>query len=66
MRDVLPKLDQITFEVGQEPTVALLRLERGEVDVVGDGLPPLSQNPAVDNASIVTSPRPFGSAQGNA
>jgi ABC-type transport system substrate-binding protein len=35
-----PKLDQITFEVGQEPTVALLRLERGEVDAVGDGLPP--------------------------
>ena len=37
-----PKLDQITFEVGQEPLVALLRLERGEVDILGDGVPPAS------------------------
>jgi oligopeptide transport system substrate-binding protein len=36
----LPHLDQITFEIGQEPTVALLRLERGEVDVLGDPIPP--------------------------
>jgi peptide/nickel transport system substrate-binding protein len=36
----VPKLDRITFEVGQEPTVALLRLQRGEVDVLGDGIPP--------------------------
>jgi ABC-type transport system substrate-binding protein len=36
----VPKLDQITFEIGQEPTVALLRLQRGEVDVLGDGIPP--------------------------
>ena len=36
----LPYLDRITFEVGQEPTVALLRLQRGEVDVLGDGIPP--------------------------
>jgi peptide/nickel transport system substrate-binding protein len=36
----LPRLDQIVFEVGQEPIVALLRLERGEVDIAGDGIPP--------------------------
>ncbi|HYE00247.1 MAG TPA: ABC transporter substrate-binding protein [Alphaproteobacteria bacterium] len=36
----LPKLDRITFEIGQDPTVALLRLERGEVDILGDGIPP--------------------------
>ncbi|MBL4786471.1 MAG: ABC transporter substrate-binding protein [Cohaesibacteraceae bacterium] len=36
----LPKLDQIIFEVGQEPIVALLRLERGEIDIAGDGIPP--------------------------
>ena len=36
----VPYLDQITFEVGQEPIVALLRLERGEIDVAGDGIPP--------------------------
>ena len=36
----LPYLDQITFEVGQEPIVALLRLQSGEVDLPGDGIPP--------------------------
>lgn len=36
----LPHLDQINFEVGQEPVVALLRLQKGEVDVPGDGIPP--------------------------
>ena len=36
----LPRLDRIVFEVGQEPLVALLRLQRGEVDILGDGIPP--------------------------
>ena len=36
----VPYLDQIVFEVGQEPVVALLRLQNGEVDVPGDGIPP--------------------------
>ena len=36
----VPKLDKITFEVGQEPVVALLRLQRGEIDIPGDGIPP--------------------------
>jgi len=35
-----PYLDKIVFEVGQEPTVAMLRLQRGEVDVLGDPIPP--------------------------
>ncbi len=35
-----PYLDQVVFEVGQEPVVALLRLQNGEVDVPGDGIPP--------------------------
>ncbi|MGH8916018.1 MAG: ABC transporter substrate-binding protein, partial [Acidimicrobiia bacterium] len=39
-RDGLPRLDKITFEVGQEPLVALLRLQRGEVDLLGDPIPP--------------------------
>jgi ABC-type transport system substrate-binding protein len=38
-RDGVPYLDKITFEVGQEPQVALLRLKRGEVDVLGDPIP---------------------------
>lgn len=36
----VPYLDKITFEVGQEPVVALLRLQKGEVDIPGDGIPP--------------------------
>ncbi len=39
-RDGVPYLDEIVFEVGQEPIVALLRLQNGEVDVPGDGIPP--------------------------
>ncbi|WP_162653389.1 ABC transporter substrate-binding protein [Lentilitoribacter sp. Alg239-R112] len=39
-RDGIPYLDTVTFEVGQEPVVALLRLQNGEVDVPGDGIPP--------------------------
>lgn len=36
----VPYLDSVTFEVGQEPIVALLRLQKGEIDVPGDGIPP--------------------------
>jgi peptide/nickel transport system substrate-binding protein len=36
----VPYLDRITFEIGQEPTVNLLRLQKGEVDILGDGIPP--------------------------
>lgn len=39
-RDDQPHLDRIVVEVGQDPTVALLRLKRGEVDMLGDGIPP--------------------------
>jgi peptide/nickel transport system substrate-binding protein/oligopeptide transport system substrate-binding protein len=36
----VPYLDKITFEFGQDPTVAVLRLKKGEIDIVGDGVPP--------------------------
>jgi len=39
VKDV-PHVDKITIEVGQEPLVALLRLQKGEVDIAGDGIPP--------------------------
>ncbi len=38
----LPRLDKITFEIGQEPVVNLLRLQKGEIDIPGDGIPPAS------------------------
>ncbi len=39
-REGVPKLDRITFQIGLEPTVALLRLQQGQADVPGDGIPP--------------------------
>ena len=36
----VPYVDKINFEFGQDPTVAVLRLKKGEVDIVGDGIPP--------------------------
>ena len=39
-RDGIPNLDKITFSIGQEPVSAMLRLQRGEVDILGDGIPP--------------------------
>jgi ABC-type transport system substrate-binding protein len=35
-----PKIDGFTVEIGQEPLVAVLRLQKGEVDIAGDGIPP--------------------------
>ncbi|TGN50195.1 ABC transporter substrate-binding protein [Paracoccus liaowanqingii] len=48
-RDGVPYLDGITFEVGQEPIVALLRLQQGEVDVPGDGIPPAKFQEVMDD-----------------
>jgi len=39
-RQGVPYLDKLTFEFGQDPTVAILRLKNGEVDIMGDGIPP--------------------------
>jgi ABC-type transport system substrate-binding protein len=36
----VPHIDSFTIEIGQEPLVALLRLQKGEVDIAGDGIPP--------------------------
>jgi ABC-type transport system substrate-binding protein len=35
-----PHIDKFTVEIGQDPLVALLRLQKGEVDIAGDGIPP--------------------------
>ena len=35
-----PNLDGFKVEIGQEPLVAILRLQKGEVDIAGDGMPP--------------------------
>ncbi len=45
----VPYLDKITWEVGQDPSVALLRLKNGEVDILGDGIPPAQFMEATGN-----------------
>lgn len=50
-REGLPYLDKITFEVGQAPTVALLRLQNGEVDLLGDGIPPANFTEVMGDAA---------------
>jgi len=47
----LPRLDKVIIQVGVTPDVALLRLEKGEIDLMGDPIPPadyvrISQDPA--------------------
>jgi ABC-type transport system substrate-binding protein len=47
----LPYLDGVEVQIGVTPDVALLRLEKGEVDYLGDGIPPgefvrLTEDPA--------------------
>jgi peptide/nickel transport system substrate-binding protein len=54
----VPYIDSITFEVGQEPMVALQRLERGDVDIAGDGIPPakflqFKNEPQFDSLMVV-------------
>ncbi|PXX89119.1 peptide ABC transporter substrate-binding protein [Marinobacter vulgaris] len=57
-KEGVPYIDTITFEVGQEPMVALQRLERGDVDIAGDGIPPakflqFKNNPAYEGLMVV-------------
>ncbi|EEW23769.1 ABC transporter substrate-binding protein [Rhodobacter ferrooxidans] len=44
-----PYLDGVTFEFGQEPVVSLLRLQNGEIDIPGDGIPPAKFTEVMDD-----------------
>src|SRR5262249_52792665 len=46
-----PYIERIEYQLGVEPQLALLRLERGDSDVLHDGIP------AADYASITHDPR---------
>ncbi|MBI1416024.1 MAG: ABC transporter substrate-binding protein [Limimaricola sp.] len=48
-RPGVPYIDKITFQVGQEPIVALLRLQKGEIDIPGDGIPPAKFTEVMSN-----------------
>ena len=54
----IPHLDQLVVEVGQEPLTALLRLQHGDLDALGDGIPPakfveVMKDPQAKDAVIV-------------
>jgi ABC-type transport system substrate-binding protein len=54
-----PYLDKITFEIGQDPTVALTRMQKGEIDIPGDGIPPakfveVTQDPSLKDQIAIT------------
>jgi ABC-type transport system substrate-binding protein len=48
-RQGVPYLDKLTFEFGQDPTVNVLRLRKGEIDIAGDGIPPAQFNEAMND-----------------
>ncbi len=57
----LPHLDKVQINVGIEPITAFLQFQRGEVDVLGDGIPTakfteVMQDPAYKD-QIITGPR---------
>ena len=35
-----PYIDELDFKIGAEPLTALLQLQKGQIDIVGDGIPP--------------------------
>ncbi len=39
-RPGVPYLDKLVFSFGLDPTVATLKLKAGEIDILGDGIPP--------------------------
>jgi peptide/nickel transport system substrate-binding protein len=47
----VPKLDRVLFNIGLDPTVALLRLQNGDADVPGDGIPPAQFLQVVNDAA---------------
>lgn len=57
----LPRLDKVTIEVGVAPEVAILRLEKGEIDLMGDPIPSAEYARIKDDPAwqkrLVTSPQ---------
>ncbi|MBI2202142.1 MAG: ABC transporter substrate-binding protein, partial [Armatimonadetes bacterium] len=47
-----PFVNEIVFQVGVEPNVAFLRFQRGEVDVLGDGIPPAEFTKVMNDATL--------------
>jgi len=48
----LPHLDEVIIQVGQDPSVSLLRVKKGEADLTGDGIPPAQFQSVMADASL--------------
>jgi ABC-type transport system substrate-binding protein len=51
-RPELPRLDEVIILVGQDPSVSLLRVKRGEVDLTGDGIPPAQFQSVMEDSAL--------------
>ncbi len=49
-----PLAREIVIQVGVDPSVALLRFQRGEVDILGDGIPPARFVQVMNDAKLKT------------
>ncbi|WP_253704750.1 ABC transporter substrate-binding protein [Thermus scotoductus] len=47
-----PRVKQIVFVIGLDPNVAYLRFQRGEIDLLGDGIPPARFNEVMSNPKL--------------
>jgi peptide/nickel transport system substrate-binding protein/oligopeptide transport system substrate-binding protein len=48
----VPHLDKLVVDVAQEPLTALLRLQSGEIDALGDGIPPARFNEVMHDPKL--------------
>lgn len=47
-----PRVQEIVFLIGLDPNVAFLKFQRGEVDLLGDGIPPARFNEVMSNPKL--------------
>jgi peptide/nickel transport system substrate-binding protein/oligopeptide transport system substrate-binding protein len=51
-REGLPHLDKVVIQVGQDPSISFLKVKSGEVDLLGDGIPPSQFKAALDDPEL--------------
>ncbi|RTI52549.1 peptide ABC transporter substrate-binding protein [Thermus scotoductus] len=47
-----PRVQEVVFLIGLDPNVAFLRFQRGEVDLLGDGIPPARFNEVMSSPKL--------------
>ena len=57
----LPYLDGVEYRWGVDPQIELLQLEHGDIDIIGDGIPPNSAGPVLASPTLRPLARPKAS-----